>query len=158
MWDPAIHVAEIRRPALQGYHRRFCLKIKIGRGSPEFPSLMLALDAGGECQGLAFRVPAQLVDRETEILWMPEMISEGYAPVFAPAETPQGSIDALAFIMDRSCSGYVDLTGAEAATTIARGRSVLGMNLEYFDNMAEKVAVLGITDEVFEKIRSLLSQ
>ena len=60
MWDPAIHVAEIRQATFPGFHRRFCLKITIGRGSRKAPSLMAALDLGGECHGLAFRLPACL--------------------------------------------------------------------------------------------------
>ena len=40
MWDPAIHIAEIRTATLKGFHRAFCLKIEIGRGSPERPGLI----------------------------------------------------------------------------------------------------------------------
>ena len=43
MWDPAINIVEIRRATLKGFHRRFCLKIEIGRGSKEQPALMAAL-------------------------------------------------------------------------------------------------------------------
>lgn len=156
MWDPAIHVVEIRHATLRGFHRRFCLKIEIGRGSPETPSLMAALDAGGECHGLALRVPANVVDRESEILWMREMISEGYAPTFLPVETPQGPVDALAFVIDKSCNGYVDLPVEKVAPMIARGRGVLGTNLEYFENLADKVAALGIADEAFSEVRERL--
>ncbi|NCW30778.1 MAG: calcium transporter ChaC, partial [Alphaproteobacteria bacterium] len=39
-----------------GYHRRFCLWTKIGRGSPECPGLVLSLDRGGSCVGVGFRL------------------------------------------------------------------------------------------------------
>ena len=156
MWDPAIHIVEIRRATLRGFHRRFCLKAEIGRGSKEAPALMAALDVGGECQGLAFRIPANAVNHETEILWMREMIGEAYMPLFQTVLTPQGSVEALAFVMDRASPRFADLSGAEAAAIIATGRGVLGTNLEYFDNLADHVAVLGIEDEVFESIRSQL--
>jgi len=158
MWDPAIHFAEIRQATLPGFHRRFCLKITIGRGSRKAPSLMAGLDLGGECHGLAFRLPASLVNQETEILWMREMIGYGYAPVFRPVTTPQGAVEALAFVMDRSSPQFADVSGAEAAAVIATGRGRLGTNLEYFDNLAEHVRLLGIEDEVFEDIRSELSE
>jgi cation transport protein ChaC len=156
MWDPAIHIVEIRRAMLQGFHRRFCLKSEIGRGSRGAPALMAALDVGGECHGLAFRIPANAVNHETEILWMREMIGEAYMPLFQTVLTPQGSVEALAFVMDRSSPRFVDLSGAEAAAVIATGTGVLGTNLEYFDNLADHVSVLGIEDGVFEAIRSQL--
>ena len=156
MWDPALHIVEIRRATLQGFHRRFCLKAEIGRGSKEAPALMAALDVGGECQGLAFRIPAQAVNHETEILWMREMIGEAYVPTFRSVLTPQGPVEALAFVIDRTSRRFADLSTAEAAAIIASGKGVLGTNLEYFDHLAGHVAVLGIEDEVFEAIRSQL--
>jgi cation transport protein ChaC len=156
MWDPAIHVVEIRAAALTGFHRRFCLKVEIGRGSREKPALMAALDEGGECHGLAFRVPAQAVDRETEILWMREMIGEAYIPVFRKVATPQGPVEALAFVMDRQSARFADIGAEEAAGIIASGTGILGTNLEYFDNLATHVEALGIRDDVFESIRASL--
>ncbi len=154
MWDPAMHAVEIRQATLPGFHRRFCLKIAIGRGSRKAPALMAALDAGGECHGLAFRIPACLVNQETEILWMREMIGHAYTPVFKRLLTPQGPIEALAFVMDRSSPHFADVSGVEAAAIIATGRGILGTNREYFDNLAEHVRLLGIEDDVFEDIRS----
>jgi glutathione-specific gamma-glutamylcyclotransferase len=156
MWDPAIHIVEIRRATLQGFHRRFCLRAEIGRGSKEAPALMAALDQGGECHGLAFKIPAGEVNHETEILWMREMIGYAYTPLFRTVLTPQGSVDALAFVMDRSSPRFTDLSCAEAAAIIATGRGALGTNLEYFDNLAGHVALLGIECEVLEEIRSQL--
>jgi cation transport protein ChaC len=156
MWDPAIHVVEIRAAALTGFHRRFCLKVEIGRGSHQRPALMAALDVGGECHGLALRIPAPAVDRETEILWMREMIGEGYIPAFCNVATPQGPVEALAFVMDRQSARFADIGAEEAADIIATGSGLLGTNLEYFDNLATHVEALGIKDKVFEDIRASL--
>ena len=57
MWDPAIQIVEIRTATLKGFHRRFCLKIEIGRGSRQRPALMAALDEGGECRGARIEGP-----------------------------------------------------------------------------------------------------
>jgi glutathione-specific gamma-glutamylcyclotransferase len=153
MWDPALQIVEIRPAKLGGFHRRFCLKIEIGRGSKDKPALMAALDGGGECQGLALLIPANAVDRETEILWMREMIGEAYIPVFRTVETPQGPIEALAFVMDRASPRFADIGAEEAARIIAGGSGLLGTNLEYFDNLATHVEALGIKDAAFEEIR-----
>jgi cation transport protein ChaC len=129
MWDPALHIVEIRRATLQGFHRRFCLKAEIGRGSKEAPALMAALDVGGECQGLAFRIPAEAVNHETEILWMREMIGEAYLPTFRSVLTPQGAVEALAFAIDRTSRRFADLSTAEAAAIIASGKGCSGQTL-----------------------------
>lgn len=73
MWDPAFLFAEVRRALVPGYSRQFLLKdIYGGRGTKEAPGLMAALDKGGCCEGLAFRITANDVDAETEILWRRE--------------------------------------------------------------------------------------
>jgi cation transport protein ChaC len=154
MWDPAIHIVEIRTGMLQGFHRRFCLKSHIGRGSREKPALMAGLDDGGSCAGLAFRVPAETVDRETEILWMREMIAGTYLPTMVPIETPQGTIKALTFVMNRNSSRYVRLDLEETARIIATGRGLRGTCLEYLENLAERLDLLGLRDPDIDELRA----
>jgi cation transport protein ChaC len=154
MWDPAIQIAEIRAATLSGFHRAFCLKIEIGRGSRDKPGLMAGLHDGGECQGLAFRIPAAAVDRETDIIWMREMIFEGYTPAFVSVQTPPGPCEALAFIADKSCRGWVDLDEASTAGIIASGAGVLGSNLEYLDNLHEHLVLLGIDDPAIRMLHA----
>jgi cation transport protein ChaC len=96
------------------------------------------------------------VDRETEILWMREMIDSAYHAVFAALETPQGALEALAFVMDRRDRKFADISIEEAARIIATGTGALGSNLEYFNNLAGHVAALDIKDDVFEGIRSCM--
>jgi cation transport protein ChaC len=67
MWDPAVRFDAVRSATLKGFHRRFCLQIRIGRATIENPGLMAGMDEGGECHGLAFRIPAAAVDHETEM-------------------------------------------------------------------------------------------
>jgi glutathione-specific gamma-glutamylcyclotransferase len=157
MWDPAIHALEIRRAVLAGWHRRFCLAVELFRGTPERPWLCGALDVGGHCEGLAFRVPAQAIDRETDILWMREMLAPGYEAAFLPVNTPQGAIEALAFVIDRRCHRYVDLDDAETARVIATAKGFYGTNRAYFDGIATKLRELGITDPHVERLATLLA-
>ena len=64
------------------------------------------------------------------------MIGYAYTPLFGTALTPQGSVEALAFVIDRSSPSFAELSDAEAAAIIATGRGELETNLEYFDNLA----------------------
>ena len=154
MWDPGVHIVEIRRATLAGFHRSFCLKSKIGRGSAERPALMAALDRGGTCQGLALRIPADHVDRETEILWMREMLAGSYVPTFVGVETPQGGIaEAVAFVINRQSDRYVQLDIEETARVIATGRGVRGTSLEYLENLADRLELLDLGDPAIVELR-----
>jgi cation transport protein ChaC len=156
MWDPGVHVVEIRKAALAGFHRRFCLKSQIGRGSAERPALMAALDDGGSCHGLALRIPAPHVDAETDILWRREMLAGSYVPTFVAVETPQGGItEAVAFVINRQSDRYVQLDVDETARLIATGCGVRGTCLEYLENLAERLELLGLDDPA---IRDLCSR
>ena len=69
MWNPAFHFAERRTARIYGFHRQFCLWSRSGRGSPERPGLMLALERGGSCHGVAFRIAPEHVESELDVVW-----------------------------------------------------------------------------------------
>jgi cation transport protein ChaC len=148
MWDPGFHFAEVRLADVEGYQRRFTLKINLGRGSRDYPALMLSLEPQqGCCRGLAFRIAADFVHAETAILWRREMPRGGYAPAVVPMTTPQGPIEALAFVSNPSHPSYVgELPFAETAAMIASGKGILGTNREYLVQLAMQLDALGIGD------------
>lgn len=148
MWDPGFHFTEVRLAAVEGYQRRFTLKINLGRGSREFPALMLSLETQrGRCHGLAFRIEAASVHAETAILWRREMLRGGYAPALVPMATPQGPITALAFVSNPVHPSYVgELPLEETASLIASGKGILGTNREYLVQLATQLEALGIED------------
>lgn len=148
MWDPGIHFSEVRRALAPGYHRSFCLRSDIGRGSSKRPGLMAALDAGGECHGLAYCIRTTDVEKETRLLWRREMIAHAYIPRFIAVQTPQGPVEALAFVMDQTAARYLPgLSLEQAARFIGTGRGPIGTSLEYLDSLIAHFAVLGIVDE-----------
>jgi cation transport protein ChaC len=148
MWDPGFHFSEVRLADVHGYQRRFTLKIDLGRGSRDYPALMLSLEQQeGCCRGLAFRIAAADVHAESAILWRREMLRGGYAPAMVPMTTPQGPITALAFVSNTAHPGYVgELPLAETAATIASGKGVLGTNREYLVQLTMQLEALGIDD------------
>lgn len=155
MWDPAFHFKEIRTARLTGYHRRFCLRTRLGRGSFENPGLMAALDHGGACNGLTFRIDRDAIEDETRILWSREMMMLAYDPVVLDVATPQGTIEALAFVINRSSENYLEeLPMEEAAGLIAEARGLFGSNLDYLDNLAEHLTQLNIEDADFSRLHS----
>ena len=156
IWDPAIHLDKVRLATLQGWRRRFCLSITGSRGTVERPGLMAALDEGGVCEGVAFRIPGRIVDRETETLWMREMFSGSYRPIFVTLSTPQGDIEALTFVIDRSHDRYIpDLPLSEAAAIIAGAQGANGPNFEYLDSLCGHMAELGLSDADMTELHRL---
>ena len=75
IWNPAFHFAERRTARLHGYHRQFCLWTNLGRGTSSAPGLLLGLEPGSSCRGVAFRIAASQVEEETAIVWAREMAS-----------------------------------------------------------------------------------
>ena len=64
MWNPAIEFAEPQPCRVDGWRRSFCFWMPMGRGTPELPGLMLALEQGGACEGIAYRLAPQQVETE----------------------------------------------------------------------------------------------
>jgi cation transport protein ChaC len=69
MWNPAIDAASASVAHVHGWHRRFSLRTVFGRGTVQEPGAMLALDRGGSCRGLLFRIEAAKVRNEARLLW-----------------------------------------------------------------------------------------
>ena len=147
MWNPAIHFVESMRAGVQGWHRRFCLRLFMARGSLQTPGLMLALDQGGSCDGVVFRIAAERAREELSVLWQREMLSGAYHARWIEATTPAGPVSALTFVANREHPRYAgELSDDEAAHFIATGRGSLGSCADYFENTVASLRDLGIED------------
>lgn len=147
MWNPAFHFAERRAGLLHGFHRSFCMWSAGGRGTPERPGLMLALDHGGSCRGIAYRIAPEQVEEELEIVWAREMAGYAYRARWVRVRTGDDIVRALTFVIDRRYIRYAgkvprDVQVAHLAT--ASGR--LGSGLEYLENTVAHLDELGIGD------------
>ena len=137
MWDPGFHFREVRHGTLAGYHRRFCLRSELGRGTKEQPGLMAGLDRGGACHGLVFRIAQDQLDEETALIWKREMLLHAYEAMFLAIETRLGEVEALAFVIDPSARNYLPVVSDDrAAHYVATGEGVLGTSLDYVENLA----------------------
>ncbi|MGA9433318.1 MAG: gamma-glutamylcyclotransferase, partial [Roseobacter sp.] len=117
--------------------------------------LMAALDQGGQCDGVVFRIAADLVDRETKFMWHREMFAGTYCPVFQEVATPQGPVEALAFVMDRTNRRYMPhLPLEEAARMIAVAEGGLGPNFDYLQSLVMHLDGLGIQDDDMKKLHA----
>jgi len=148
MWDPGFRFAEVRCALLPGYHRSFCLRSELGRGTPERPGMMAGLVEGGTCRGLAFRIAAPLVEAETRVLWKREMLMHAYEPTFVPVETAPGTVEALTFVINPAGRNFQPgMSVEETARYMAQGEGLYGTSLAYLENLAEHFESMGIEDE-----------
>ncbi len=147
MWNPAIHFVESMRASVRGWHRRFCLRLFMARGSLQTPGLMLALDQGGNCDGVVFRIAAERAREELAVLWQREMLSGAYHARWIEATTPAGPVSALTFVANHEHPRYAgELGDDEAAHFIATGRGSLGSCADYFENTVAALRDMGIED------------
>lgn len=148
IWDPGILFSEVRIATLPGYHRRFCIKSELGRGSVDKPGMMVCLDKGGECTSLAFKIPRERLNEETRLIWQREMLRRTYIPTFVTINTKVGPETALTFVIDpKAESYYPDISLEQAATYVATGEGFYGSSFEYVKNLVAHLAEFGIEDE-----------
>ena len=148
MWDPGFVFAEVRRAHAPGVTRTFCfVEDGGGRGRPEAPGVMAALDRGDGCDGLVFRITAAQVETETYHLWARERLGPAYLPAFVTAETEVGPVEALTFLADHAAPMiHPELTWADQVRYCATGEGVLGTSLQYVETLAAQFAQMGIDD------------
>src|SRR3984885_15150917 len=124
MWNPAIDFAERRAGTVHGWHRRFCLWLHMGRGSPDNPGLMLALERGGNCAGLLFRIPAAHARAELLLAWQREMFTGAYNSRWVTSRTAAGPVRAVTFVANRAhprYAGRLDEAAVAARLACANG-------------------------------------
>ena len=110
IWRPEFEFIEKQPARLMGYHRSLCLWSRINRGTPDNPGIVFALDEGGECEGVAYKVAADQVKATFPALWQREMPSGAYNPKWVECQTAnQKTVSALTFIINPlgPCIDYV---------------------------------------------------
>ncbi|MBI1621437.1 gamma-glutamylcyclotransferase [Aquamicrobium zhengzhouense] len=154
MWRPGFAHRETQKAHLSGYRRALCITSHIHRGSVEKPGLVLGLDRGGSCVGLAFRVPGELTDEVMAYLRQRELITNVYLEKRLPIRLEDGSrVQAVTYVTDRShiqYAGQVDVE--EAARRVCGSVGLSGRNEDYVLNTIQHLTALGIRDRWLENV------
>lgn len=159
MWSPLMRFAERRVARVRGYHRGFYLWSRINRGSPEQPGLVLGLDRGGCCSGLAFRLDEAAAAEELALLWRREMVLGTYHPRWVSAQTTAGPVRAVAFVVDRSKPGYAGrLSDEQILAAVVKARGHFGACADYLLNTANALERFGIADRRLSRLARLLAR
>ena len=158
LWNPTFKYVDQLPAKIYGYHRSFCMKTKLGRGSPKNPGLMLALDKGGTCKGSVYKLFKKNEIKEIDLLFKREMITGAYIPKIIQAELKTGDrVNCLAFTVDKKNENYIsNLSSEEIAKYISKARGFLGTCEEYLNFTITSLKELDITDKKMEKIFNLI--
>ena len=157
IWNPLIAYEEKQSGRVFGFHKRFCLWTRLGRGSPEEPGLVLALDRGGSVRGVVFRIAAKHAAQEMDILWQREMINNSYSPKWVSVHTNYGVKKALSFVIRRNSPSFADrMSDENIAAIIAKATGFLGPCREYLFETAKALTKAGIQDDRLERLVSMV--
>ena len=161
MWRPACEVDGQEVALLRGWHRKFCIRVARYRGTPEFPGLMMALDRGGSCRGLAQRLAGPKArDRLGELLRR-EVSSKEHPtnrPHWVTVETAGGRRRAIVFAVVRSSPYYSgDYPPEKVASVLANAVGHWGSGAEYLMNTVKQLETLGFHDRNLWRLQELVA-
>jgi cation transport protein ChaC len=160
IWRPGFEYAE-RIPAhIIGLHRSLCIYSFDHRGTPERPGLVLGLDFGGACRGIAYRVTAKrraatlayLREREQTTAVYRELVRGVYLD-----GKPERRVDALCYVVDRGHPQYAGrLTHDRQLHIVRQGFGRSGNNRDYVIETAKALEALNIVDHDLQQLAERL--
>jgi cation transport protein ChaC len=162
LWKPAFPVAGERVATLRGWHRAFRLGWdRRFRGSPERPGLMLVLDRGGMCTGIAQRLPPDDVVASLQRVLRREIaaLPTPFPPRWVSVATAGGPLRAITFAVDRRSDAYVTgLSAEEIADVLATAVGHWGSMAEYLHNTVSHLEARGIADRCLWRMQELVAE
>lgn len=148
MWRPGFDFEERTLATVRGYRRALCVYSHHHRGTPERPGLVLGLDRGGACKGVAFRVPPANAADVLAYLRSREQVTMVYREVKLRAALADGRrVSALSYAVDRTHPQYAGaLDVLELERFVGQGIGVSGANPDYVRATCKHLEEIGIRD------------
>jgi cation transport protein ChaC len=148
MWNPGFRFRERTGAFLAGRHRALCVWSRVWRGTEARPGLVLGLDRGGACRGIAYRVAARDAEATLAYLDARERVTEVYHRRTVGLRLAGGArVAAETYVVDRTHPQYAGRIAAEEAVCIIRDcAGEGGSNLDYLENTLRHLDELGLAD------------
>src|SRR5215472_11577884 len=161
MWRPDFSFAERVEARLVGAHRALCVYSFVHRGTPERPGLVLGLDRGGTCRGIAYRVTAANRSDTIAYLRAREQVTSVYLecvrPIWLKLE-PDRRVPALCYIVDRGHAQYAGRLSLEQQLHhVRQGHGQSGANRDYVIATVGALEQLGYRETALHLIAQRLA-
>ena len=162
MWRPGFPFAESAPALLKGAHRALCVYSVVHRGTHAQPGLVLGLDRGGACRGVAFRVTDGAEDETIAYLREREQVTDVYVEAVRPVRLLDGTgrvLKALTYLVDRNHDQYAGrLSLEEQIRIVLGGKGQAGGNVEYVMKTLRHLEETGVHDDLLAGIAAHLNQ
>ncbi|HLG81590.1 MAG TPA: gamma-glutamylcyclotransferase [Bradyrhizobium sp.] len=162
MWRPGFDYIEQVPARLIGEHRALCVYSFDHRGTPEKPGLVLGLDRGGACRGIAFRVAGHLREATIDYLRSREQTTNVYREVTRSVwldNDARQRVAALAYVVDR---GHIQYAGrlplAEQLRIVQQGHGRSGNNRDYVLATVRAIEAQGFRDRELHRLAAMLHE
>src|ERR1041385_3956040 len=150
IWRPGFDYLERQPARLIGGHRALCVFSHVHRGTPERPGLVLGLDLGGACRGIAYRVAAKKRAEVIDYLRAREQATSVYRETLRSVTLltePERRVSALVYMIDRGHKQYAGrLDLAQQLHLVRRGHGQSGQNRDYVLSTVQALEALGLYD------------
>jgi glutathione-specific gamma-glutamylcyclotransferase len=160
MWRPGFDYLERVSARLIGLHRALCVFSFVHRGTPERPGLVLGLDRGGMCRGIAYRIAAAARAKTIGYLRSREQVTSVYLETMRQIELEDHDrrrIRALCYTVDRSHVQYAGrLSHAEMLHYVRQGHGSSGPNREYVLETVQALEALGYREGELHRLAESL--
>lgn len=158
MWRPGFPFLERRPGRLIGAHRSLCVYSFVHRGTPERPGLVLGLDQGGACRGIAFRVEGKRREQTVAYLREREQVTAVYREAVRAVWLEGGErISALCYVVDR---GHVQYAGRlsieDQLRHVRQGHGQSGANRDYVLSTVAELESQGFREGELHRLAELL--
>jgi len=148
MWRPGFPFVERHPALLHGFRRRLCLYSEHYRGTAEKPGLVLGLDSGGACRGVAYRVDAG--DRAATLAYLRarELLGGVYDERWHAVELDDARrIEALCYIAKPDHPRYApEMPREEVLALVRQGFGTMGADVDYVLATHDHLVSMGVTD------------
>ena len=160
MWRPGFEFVSETRARIRGFHRSLCVYSLHHRGTGDLPGLVLGLDRGGSCTGVAFQIAPSKWEATLAYLREREQVSRVYLEATRTVEILERGkkVEAVVFIVDRAHPQYAGkLSHAHLLKHVMQGEGKMGHCRDYVMNTLAHLQQMNIRDKTLEAIGAELN-
>lgn len=160
MWRPGFTYLRSEPALVHGYHRSLCVYSFVHRGTPEEPGLVLGLDRGGSCHGMAFEIAPERWDETIAYLRAREQVTSVYVEKRKAVKLLDSGMtaEATTYVVDRTHTQYAGVLSDDALVKhVTGGCGQSGHCIDYVLSTVNHLRDMKIHDPMLERLAKRLS-